>query len=211
MIDILHSRAARIAAMVSGFASVVILGTTLNFWIPKADAQVTIPIILVIDRAQLLSESEAGKDIAEQAKALQETITKELQAEFDELKKEEEQLIAQQSLLAPEIIQERATKLQIKQRDFEVTQQVKNREFQATIANAQGEIGEALEPILGDIITERSGTLLIDRSNVMFAIPDINVTAEALKRLNENLKAVKLERVKLEVSEGGEVKETTEE
>jgi outer membrane protein len=197
--------------MVSGFASVVILGTTLNFWIPKADAQVTIPIILVIDRAQLLSESEAGKDIAEQAKALQETITKELQAEFDELKKEEEQLIAQQSLLAPEIIQERATKLQIKQRDFEVTQQVKNREFQATIANAQGEIGEALEPILGDIITERSGTLLIDRSNVMFAIPDINVTAEALKRLNENLKAVKLERVKLEVSEGGEVKETTEE
>ena len=211
MTSIWLSRAVRIAVAIIGLFSFLTVGIGVGSFAPQAQAQVTIPIILVIDRAQLLGESEAGKNIAEQAQTLQETIAKELQAEFDELKKEEEQLISQQSLLAPEVLQERAEKLQIKQRDFEVTQQIKNREFQASIAQAQAEIGKALEPILGDIITERSGTILLDRSNVMFAIPDIDVTPVALKRLNESLKEVKVERVKLEVSEDGEVTQTTEE
>ena len=141
---------ARIAAMAVGLVSVVAaVGSSSDVLTSQAEAQVTIPIILVIDRAQLLSESEAGKNISEQAKELQETIANELQSEFDELKKEEEQLISQQSLLAPEVLQERAQKLQVKQREFEVTRQVKNREFQASVAQAQGEIGKALEPILG--------------------------------------------------------------
>jgi len=44
----------------------------------------------------------------------------------------------------------------------------------------------------------------------MFAIPDIDVTPVALRRLNEKLQTVKLERVKLEVSASGEVTETVE-
>ncbi len=211
MTSIWQLKAVRITAAIIGLSTIAVAGAGIGSFIPRAEAQVTIPIILVIDRAQLLGESDAGKNIAEQAKGLQETIAKELQGEFDELKKEEEQLISQQSLLAPEVLQERAEKLQIKQRDFEVTQQIKNREFQASLANAQAEIGKALEPILGDIITERSATILVDRSNVMFAIPDIDVTPVALKRLNEKLKEVKLERVKLEVSDSGEVTQTTAE
>lgn len=211
MTRIRHNSTEFITAVVTGLFSVVVLvGMSIGFLIPKADAQVTIPIILVLDRAQLLGESDAGKNIAEQAQELQEVIAKELQEEFDALKKEEEQLISQQSLLAPEVLQERAQKLQIRQRDFEVTRQVKNREFQASVARAQNEIGKVLEPILGDIITERSGTILIDRSNIMFAIPDIDVTPVALRRLNEKLQTVKLERVKLEVSASGEVTETIE-
>ncbi len=210
MTSIRHNGTVCITAALTGLFSLIVVGAGIGFLMPKADAQVTIPIILVLDRAQLLGESDAGKNITEQAKELQELIAKELQEEFDALKKEEEQLISQQSLLAPEVLQERAQKLQIKQRDFEITRQVKNREFQASIARAQNEIGKVLEPILGDIITERSGTILIDRSNIMFAIPDIDVTPVALRRLNEKLQTVKLERVKLEVSANGEFTETVE-
>ncbi len=176
--------------------AVMMVGLTVNqLYTSRVEAQVTVPIILVINRAQLLNESEAGKNIATQANTLRETIAKELEDEFQSIKSEEEQLIAQQSLLAPEVLQERAQKLQLRRQKFQVTQQVKNREYQASIAQATGEIGKVLEPILTEMITERSATILIDRAELIFATPEIDVTAEVMKRLNDKLTEVELKRV----------------
>lgn len=159
------------------------------------------PVILVINRNTLLSESKAGKDIAEQAIALRETITKELKDEFDAIKKDEESLLAQQTLLAPEVLRQRAEELQVRGQNFDVHQQVKNREFQASVQKASAEIAKVLEPILTDLITARSATLMLDQSQVMFASPDIDVTAEVMKSLDDKLTKVKVERVKIEVVE----------
>jgi len=176
--------------------AVMMVGLTVNqLYTSRVEAQVTVPIILVINRAQLLNESEAGKNIATQANTLRETIAKELEDEFQSIKSEEEQLIAQQSLLAPEVLQERAQKLQLRRQKFQVTQQTKNREYQASIAQATGEIGKVLEPILTEMITERSATILIDRAELIFATPEIDVTAEVMKRLNDKLTEVELKRV----------------
>lgn len=176
--------------------AVMMVGLTVNqLYTSRVEAQVTVPIILVINRAQLLNESEAGKNIATQANTLRETIAKELEDEFQSIKSEEEQLIAQQSLLAPEVLQERAQKLQLRRQKFQVTQQTKNREYQASIAQATGEIGKVLEPILTEMITERSATILIDRAELIFATPEIDVTAEVMKRLNDKLMEVELKRV----------------
>lgn len=176
--------------------AVMMVGLTGNqLYTSRVEAQVTVPIILVINRAQLLNESEAGRNIATQANALRETIAKELEDEFQLIKSEEEQLIAQQSLLAPEVLQERAQKLQLRRQKFQVTQQVKNREYQDSIAQATGEIGKVLEPILTEMITERSATILIDRAELIFATPEIDVTAEVMKRLNDKLTEVELKRV----------------
>jgi len=167
----------------------------------RAEAQVMIPVILVINRAQLLNDSEAGKNVAVQAETLRDAIVSELQVAFDALNKEQEELIAQQAVLAPEVLQERVQKLQVKRQDFQVEQQIKNREYQASVARATNEIGKVLEPILADIIRERSATMLIDKSMLVFSTPDIDVTAEAMKRLNEKLTEVKVERVKVDRKE----------
>lgn len=171
--------------------------------ISSASAQETAapPVILVINRNTLLSESKAGKDIAEQAIALRETITKELKDEFDAIKKDEESLLAQQTLLAPEVLRQRAEELQVRGQNFDVHQQVKNREFQASVQKASAEIAKVLEPILTDLITARSATLMLDQSQVMFASPDIDVTAEVMKSLDDKLTKVKVERVTIEVVE----------
>ena len=86
----------------------------------------------------------------------------------------------------------------MRRQEFQVTQQVKNREYQASVAQSTGEIGKVLEPILTAMITERSATILIDRAELIFATPEIDVTAEAMKRLNDKLKEVELKRVKLD-------------
>ena len=195
----LLSKASRAAMTVAVAAGLMATGLIVNHsFSGKAEAQVTIPVILVINRAQLLNDSEAGKTVSTQAETLRETIQGELQKSFDELQSEQEQLIAQQSVLAPEVLQDRAQKLDVKRQQFQLDQQVKNREFQASVAKATSEIGKVLEPILADLIRERSATMLIDRSELLFATPDIDVTAEAMKRLNEKLTEVKLERVKVD-------------
>ena len=195
----LLSKASRAALTVAVAAGLMATGLIVNHsFSGKAEAQVTIPVILVINRAQLLNDSEAGKTVSTQAETLRETIQGELQKSFDELQSEQEQLIAQQSVLAPEVLQDRAQKLDVKRQQFQLDQQVKNREFQASVAKATSEIGKVLEPILADLIRERSATMLIDRSELLFATPDIDVTAEAMKRLNEKLTEVKLERVKVD-------------
>jgi len=157
------------------------------------------PVILIINRAVLLSESKAGKNISEQALVLREKITKELQDEFEKIKKDEESLLAQQTLLAPEVLRQRAEELQVRGQNFDVHQQIKNREFQASIQNASAEIAKVLEPILTELIAARSATLLLDQSQVMFASPDIDVTAEVMKKLDDKLKKVKVERVKIDI------------
>lgn len=176
--------------------AVMMVGLTANqLYTSRVEAQVTVPIILVINRAQLLNESAAGKNIATQANTLRETLAKELEEEFKSIQSEEEQLIAQQSLLAPEVLQERAQKLQLRRQEFQGTQQAKNQEYQASIAQATGEIGKVLEPILTEMITERSATILIDRAELIFATPEIDVTAEVMKRLNDKLTEVELKRI----------------
>lgn len=176
--------------------AVMTVGLTANqLYTSRVEAQVTVPIILVINRAQLLNESAAGKNIATQANTLRETLAKELEEEFKSIQSEEEQLIAQQSLLAPEVLQERAQKLQLRRQEFQGTQQAKNQEYQASIAQATGEIGKVLEPILTEMITERSATILIDRAELIFATPEIDVTAEVMKRLNDKLTEVELKRI----------------
>lgn len=176
--------------------AVMTVGLTANqLYTSRVEAQVTVPIILVINRAQLLNESAAGKNIATQANTLRETLAKELEEEFKSIQSEEEQLIAQQSLLAPEVLRERAQKLQLRRQEFQGTQQAKNQEYQASIAQATGEIGKVLEPILTEMITERSATILIDRAELIFATPEIDVTAEVMKRLNDKLTEVELKRI----------------
>jgi outer membrane protein len=180
-------------------AALIVTGFVVNQAVnDSAEAQVTIPVILVINRAQLLNESEAGKNVAEQAETLRETIAGELKVDFDTLNKEQEELIAQQAVLAQDVLQQRVEKLRVKQQDFQIEQEIKNREYQASVAKATNEIGKVLEPILADIIRERSATMLIDKSMLIYSTPDIEVTAEAMKRLNEKLTQVAVERVKVE-------------
>ena len=90
----------------------------------------------------------------------------------------------------------------VDQQNFEVTRQVKAREYQASVAQGRAEIAKAVEPIYADIIKERSATIMVGRSQLIFASPDADVTADVMKRLDDKLTTVAFERVKVEVKQG---------
>ncbi len=182
-----------------GLGMIATAGTAAMVALPsQVQAQITIPIILVIDRNQILNQSLAGKSVNDQAKQLQETIGKELEKEFTSIKTEQEQLNAQAALLSAEVLKTRTDKLTEKIRVYERNQQFKNTEFRASVSYATGKISEALTPILEEILKERSATLLLDKSVTIFANQDIEVTPEVMKRLDEKIKTVELVRIKVD-------------
>lgn len=155
----------------------------------------------------ILNESDAGKNLAEKAKALRETIAKELETEFADIQNEQKQLEAQVGVVSDDVLAQRTEELRAKVKDYDRKQQLKNREYQASVSQATSTIAKSLQPILTEILKARSATILLDSSQLLFASPEVDITAEAMKKLNEQLKSVDLVRVK--VDEKGNVIDET--
>lgn len=197
---------------IGAFLSLALLGaasftSVATLPLHSAQAQVTIPVILVIDRGTILNESDAGKNLAEKAKALRETIAAELETEFADIQKEQKQLEAQVGVVSDDVLAQRTEELRTKVKDYDRKQQLKNREYQASVSKATSTIAKSLQPILTEILKARSATILLDSSQLLFASPEVDITAEAMKKLNEQLQSVELVRVK--VDENGNVIDET--
>jgi Skp family chaperone for outer membrane proteins len=69
--------------------------------------------------------------------------------------------------------------------------------FAGVVQNAQAKILQESQPIMKSIIDKRGATLLLDRSAVMYATPDTDITQEVLAELNKKIKTVEVQKVTL--------------
>ena len=162
------------------------------------------PVILIVNQAALLANSKAGQDIARQIGDLQKIVNSEVRAEVESITKESTELQEQRNLLSEEVLQERVRALAVRERSFPALREIKLRELQMSEQKALGEIGKELQPILQKLVEDRGATLLLDRSAVMFASADNDITADVMAALDKKLQTVKVDRVVLQRGEGGE-------
>jgi hypothetical protein len=69
--------------------------------------------------------------------------------------------------------------------------------FAGAVQNAQSKILQESQPIMKAILDKRGGTILLDRSAVMYAAPETDITQEVLAELNKKLKTVPVQKVTL--------------
>ena len=158
----------------------------------------TSPVILIVNQSAIMSSSDAGRDILRQINDLTTTVNGEIEAEVQDLTKAAEDLQAQRELISEEAFLERARTLAERERRFPGFREMKVREIQLSRQQAMGVIGRELQPILEALVNERGATLLLDRSAVMYASADSDITAEVMDRLNSKLKEVPVERIDLQ-------------
>jgi len=182
-----------------GAAAVAAAGLAAGASVSSAQAQQSAraPIILILDQAQVIAQSKAGQSMAPQLKKLQEDANTELNAEIEKLNKEGEDLEKQKDLMAQEVWVEKAKQFTAKQNNLPTLRDVKVRELQLSEQQALSKIDEAMKPILKQIVEARGATLMLDRSDVMYASADINITAEVVAELDKVLTSVKVEKVSL--------------
>ena len=155
------------------------------------------PVILIVDQARLIATSKAGNSIAEQMKTLQATANKELEAEVGRITKEAEELKSKQGQMEEKAYIETAKRLAIQQNNLPVLREVKLRELALSEQKAIGQISEKMRPILKKIVEDRGATILLDRSAVMYASQNTDITEEVLTKLDAEISSVKVERVSL--------------
>ncbi len=156
------------------------------------------PVILVINSAQIVNQSKAGKTIPDQAKAVQESVVKELEAEVAKLKKDIENYQKNASLMSDEVRAQTEQELQIRQQ-YALPQREKivSQVFNQALQNAQSKILIASQPIMKDIIEKRGATIVLDTSQVMYAAVETDITQEVIAVLDKKMKTVEVQKISL--------------
>lgn len=165
-----------------------------------AGSALQMPRIIVIDRAFILQRSSAGRDMMTQAQKLNADAETQFRGEQGQLQTEATQLQQQLAILAPDARDQKEKEFTAKETSLQQRVQQRQQEIQAGIAKAAREVETALEPILQTLMRERGANMLLDRSAVILASSDIDVTPVAIQRLDQKLPHVKVELVKAPAS-----------
>lgn len=164
----------------------------------EAQQAVKAPVILIVSQDVLVSQSEAGKTIPTQANAIKASIEKELQGEAEKLKKDIENYQKGASLMSEEVRKKTEQDLAVRQQvSLPQQAQIMEQVFAGAVQNAQTKILQESQPIMKAILDKRGGTILLDRSAVMYAAPETDITQEVLAELNKKVKTAAVQKVTL--------------
>jgi len=152
---------------------------------------------------RILRESAVGQHIAGELQRIGQEIQAELAPLGTSIQEENEALTAETSALSEDAIRQRpdlVERLQTLQRDaqqFEVRRRQAQQELVATERAAMQPVLETLQGVLREIVEERGGAVLLDRSAVVYANESVDITASAIERLNQRITTTPVNRVRV--------------
>lgn len=185
---------------IAGVAALGLAGLVGQGAYSPADAQKDgkSPVILVVNMEQLVAQSKAGQTIPGQAEEVRSNVAKELESEANKLKKDIESFQKNSELMSDEVRQKTGQELQMRsQVSLPQRAQIADQAFRLAIQNAQGKILTESQPILKEIVDKRGATVLLDRSAVMYAAAETDVTQEVISALDKKMKSVEVEKISL--------------
>lgn len=140
--------------------------------------------ILVIDQERLFSDSRLGERISSEIEAATETLAAENRRIEAELVAEELSLTERRGGLPPEEFRALADAFDAKVQRLRAEQDEKERALQARGEAERQAFLNSILPVLGAIARERGAVAILDRRAVFLSAERIDVTDEAISRLN---------------------------
>lgn len=180
-------------SLIKSMLSVVLLAfIPASLVLPAASAQGT--KVVTMDTARILAESAAGQDIAQKLQAIGATIATEteprrvaLEAVSEELEPiirgKTEQQIQADVAADPELAQKFAQYASDMQR-YQLDVQRAGRELDMTTRVAQGQLLQALQPVVETVFETSGADLLLERETVVYANPSLDITDQIIAQLN---------------------------
>jgi len=140
--------------------------------------------ILTVEPERLLTGSERGKEMQSGFERETETLTAENRSIEKELIAEEKALTQLRKTLAPDAFSKEADAFDAKVQEIRQRQDAKSRDLIARRdAARQNFISESL-PILAEIVGQRRGLVLLDRATVFLSADTVDITNEAIRRID---------------------------
>jgi Skp family chaperone for outer membrane proteins len=160
---------------------------------PAAAGPMAAAKVLVVDYNGLLNTATAAKDIRTQIQALKAKMQKDVDADEAGLKKDEDALRSKQASLPPDAFAKQRDAFQKKVADVQRRVQQRNGQLEAALNNATDKLRQAIVPIFSDIMNGQNATVLLDTSSILYADASLDISKQALERLNQAITKVKVE------------------
>ena len=163
--------------------------------VPAAAQQIPPAVVATLDVQRVLFECAASKSIRPQLDQYRVATQTEINKNEEALRNEEQELLRQRTILAPDAFEQKRKDFEKKVSDAQRGMQEKNRTFDIMTANARNDILKAMQDIVKGIVTQRGISVVLDRAVVAFAIDSIDITEQVLKQVDQKLPTLKLSSV----------------
>jgi len=155
-------------------------------------------VIAVIDLQKVTSESSMGKELAANIQKLQENLEaeraakqSELQTRQTEIQNLRDELAKQRGVLSAEAVETKMTELRRMEREAQAyvedgqleLQRLEERANQQA-QQAQEDYRQKLRPHIEAAATAKGVDILLDRSVILFAKPEFDISADVVERAN---------------------------
>ena len=148
----------------------------------------------VIDINKILAEANAAVEAAEEIEKIAIEKENEIKSSDEEIIKEQNLLIESQSIMAPEAFEAKRIEYESKIQTYNSERQSKLMKIDELIAISRNDILNAIKPILEEISNEKGITIILEKTSIMLNAEKMDITNEALKRLNKSLPNIKVSR-----------------
>ena len=148
------------------------------------------PVILIVDLQQILQDAKAAKGVQAVINQEYSSYTKEVAQQEDELQKSRTELERQRTILAPDAFNTRARDLQQRYDELGQVVQGRRQSLQQSLNEAMLQVKNAALAVIADIVKERKANIVIEKQAVVFEAEGMDVTADAVARLDQKLTSV---------------------
>ncbi len=162
---------------------------------PKQEVPTLIPIgipIGVLDVQAILRNASAVKNIRDQVTKYGNQFEKEIQKERDDLRKANQELARQRTILAPEAFAEKRRKFEQRVVEVQRLVQRRQRELDKSRKEAMSTVNKAYIEIVAALADKQNLALILRKNQMAYSAPTLDVTKEILALLDKNLPTVKV-------------------
>ncbi len=146
--------------------------------------------IAVVNVQEVLRQSSAAKGVSSQIEKLRSQYQAQVTKKEEELRASDQELAKQRATLSPEAFEQKRKEFRSKVTDTQRDVQNKRQALDRAFGEAMGEIQKSVLKIVEDLSKEKNFDVAIATSQLLYAKPNMDVTADVISRLNAALPSV---------------------
>lgn len=149
--------------------------------------------IAVVDVQGVLRNSDPAKEIQSRINERRQAYQRQVTEEEKALRSSEQDLQQERSTLEPEVYQQRLRSFRNRVADVQKSVQERRRALDQAFTMAMNQVRDELVSVIAEIADERGAKVVLFKDHIVIAEKSLDISDEALRRLNERLPSVPVE------------------
>ena len=149
--------------------------------------------IVYLNIEKIMKTSKAGKSIINKINQTNEENLKKFKKIEEDLKKDEQDLIAKKNILSEEEFKKKFDLLKKKINDYKILRQNSIQDITSKRRNASSEFFKKINPILGKYATENNISFILQKKNIIMGKTELDITDDVLKIIDKEVSKIKFE------------------